>query len=159
MSYAIAYGRRLCTPVAYRLWPVVVTNSILGVPVYFISFLFAYGFRDVVSRAEHLTFLTWVAIFAIVAGLIAAALPAAARPGPPAAHRAAFGVLMSLALNSAVVGVGSIVSAAHKDEGSVSADFTTTTDFLVAAGLFVLTAALAAAALRVDRRSLRGRRE
>lgn len=57
---------------------------------------------------------------------------------------------MSLALNSAVVGAGSIVSATHKDENSVSADFSTPTDVLIATGLFVLAAALAVAAVRSD---------
>ncbi len=157
MSDSATHGGRVRVPSAYGVWPVVITNSVLGVPAYFISFLFAYGFRDVVGRAEHLTFLTLVATFAIVAGVIGAALTTATRPRPAAARRAAFGVLMSLGLNSAVVGVGSVVSAAHKAENSVSADFTTTMDVLVAAGLFVLGAALATAALQVDRRSLRGR--
>lgn len=71
------------------------------------------------------------------------------------ARRAAFGVLLSLALNSAVVGVGSIISATHKDEGSVSADFSTATDVLIATGLLVLAATLAAVAVRLVRSSPR----
>ena len=50
-------------------------------------------------------------------------------------------LLTSLALNLAVVGVGSIVSATRKEENSVSADFSTATDVLVASGLFVLALA------------------
>jgi hypothetical protein len=64
---------------------------------------------------------------------------------------------MSVALNSAAVGAGSIVSAAHKEENSVSSNFSTMTDVLVATGFFALAAALAAAAVLVNRRSPQGR--
>jgi hypothetical protein len=66
---------------------------------------------------------------------------------------------MSLALNLVVVGAGSIVSATHKDENSVSADFSTATDVLVASGLFVLAVALVASALRIDLRPQRNTRD
>lgn len=135
---------------AEGFWPVVIVNAVLGLPAYFISFLFAYGFRDEVGLAEHLTFLVLIAIFAAVSGLAAAAFPTASLPRRSFARRAAFSVWMSLALNSAVVGAGSIVSATHKDENSVSADFSTPTDVLVATGLFVLAAALAVAAVRAN---------
>ena len=133
---------------AEGLWPVVITNALLGLPAYFIAFLFAYGFREEVGVTEHATFLMLIMIFASVAGLVAAALSSATRPERAFFGRAAFGVQMSLALNSAVVGAGSIVSATHKDENSVSAGFSTTTDVLIATGLFVLAAALAVAAVR-----------
>ncbi len=152
MSDSVIHGGRVRVPLRDGFWPVVVTNAVLGLPAYFISFLFAYGFRDVVGGAEHLSFLLLVAIFAIVSGLIGAAFWMTSRPRPAAARRAAFGVLVSLALNSAVVGAGSVVSAANKDEGSVSAAFSTPTDVLVAALLFVLAAALGTTALRVGRR-------
>ncbi len=133
---------------AEGLWPVVITNAFLGLPAYFIAFLFAYGFREEVGVTEHATFLMLIMIFASVAGLVAAALSSAMRPKRSFFGRAAFGVQMSLALNSAVVGAGSIVSATHKDENSVSAGFSTTTDVLIATALFVLAAALAVAAVR-----------
>jgi hypothetical protein len=53
-------------------------------------------------------------------------------------------------VNAAVLGVGSIVSAAHKDEGSVSQDFTTGTDVLVAAGLLAVATVAGWLAWRVD---------
>ena len=135
-------------PPAVGFWSVVLPNAVLGLPAYFISFLFAYGFRDEVGLTQHVTFLVLIAIFASVAGLVGAAFPTASAPRRSFARRAAFGVRMSLALNSAVVGAGSIVSATHKDENSVSAGFSTTTDVLIATGLFVLAAALAVAAVR-----------
>lgn len=131
-------------------WPVVIANAVLGLPAYFISFLFAYGFRDDVGLAEHVTFVALIAIFACVSGLVGVAASTAFRPGRSLARRAALGVRLSLALNSAVVGVGSIVSATHKDENSVSADFSTATDVLIAMVLFVLAVALAVAAVRSE---------
>ena len=156
MSYPTASaGSTHLTP-TNGFWPVVITNAVLGLPAYFIAFLFAYGFRDVIGLAEHVAFLVLVAIFAAVAGLVATAIPWSSRPRPPAGRRAAFGVQLSLALNAAVVGVGSIVSATHKEENSVSADFSTQTDVLVATVLFVVAAALAFSALRLDRRDAIG---
>lgn len=138
-----------------RFWPVVIVNAVFGLPAYFISFLFAYGFRDQVGLREHMTFLVLIAIFASVSGLGGAAFPTASVPRRSFARRAAFGVRMSLALNSAVVGAGSILSATHKDDNSVSVDFSTSTDVLTATGLFVLAAALAVAAVRADVRRYR----
>jgi cytochrome bd-type quinol oxidase subunit 2 len=134
-------------------WSVAIANGVLGLPAYFISFLFAYGFQDEVGLADHMTFLVLIAIFAVLSGLAGMALPWMPQPRPTAARRAEFGVQMSLALNLAIVAAGSVVSATHKDEGSVSADFSTTTDVLLASVLLVLAAALATAALRVDLRS------
>lgn len=138
-------------------WSILIPNVVLGVPAYFISFLFAYGFRDDLGLMEHVTFLLLIAIFAAVSGIVGMVLPMTPKPRPPAAKRTAFGVRMSLALNLVVVGAGSIVSATHKDENSVSADFSTVTDVLLASGLFVLAVALAASALRVDLRPQRTR--
>ncbi len=159
MSDSVLHDRRVPVPLMNGFWPVVVTNGALGLPAYFISFLFAYGFRDVVGWGEHLTFLVLITVFAVVAGLIGAAFWMASGPRPGAARRIAFGVLTSLALNAAVVGAGSLVSAAHKDEGSVSAAFSTPTDVLVAVVLFVLAAALATAAHGVGRRSIAAGRD
>jgi hypothetical protein len=133
---------------AEGLWPTVITNAFFGLPAYFIAFLFAYGFREEVGVTEHATFLVLITIFASVTGLVATALATAIRPTRSFAGRAAFCVQMSVALNSAVVGAGSIVSATHKDENSVSVGFSTTTDVLIATGLFVLAADLAVVAVR-----------
>ncbi len=154
MSVPTTSAYRVRGPLAASL-AVLLTNVVLGLPAYFISFLFAYGFRDTVGVAEHVTFLVLISIFAAVAGLIGTALTPTTGAPLVMRRRVPFGVLMSLGMNSAVVGLGSIVSAMHKDEGSVSAAFSTTTDVLVAAGLFAAAVALAAAALRADRRSKR----
>lgn len=136
-------------------WSVLIPNAVLGGPAYFISFLFAYGFRDDVGLMKHVMFLVLIAIFAALSGLIGMALQMTRKARPSAARLAAFGVPMSLALNLVVVGAGSIVSGTHKAENSVSADFSTMTDVLLASGLFILAAALAASALHVDLRSRR----
>lgn len=47
---------------AEGFWPVVIVNAVFGLPAYFISFLFAYGFRDEVGLTEHMTFLVLIAI-------------------------------------------------------------------------------------------------
>lgn len=135
---------------AEGFWPVAIVNAVFGLPAYFISFLFAYGFRDELGLTEHMTFLVLIAIFASASGLAGAAFSTASLPRRSFVRRAAFGVRVSLALNSAVVGAGSIVSATHKHENSVSAGFSTPTDVLIATGLFVLAAALAVAAVRAD---------
>ena len=129
-------------------WPVVLADLVLGPPAYFIAFLFAYGFRDQVGWAEHAAFLVMVAVFATCAGRLAAAVPT----GRAFGHRAAVAVLTSAALNAVVVAAGSVVSAAHKAEGSVSADFSTTTDVLVVVVLLVVAVACAAGAVAVERR-------
>ena len=134
------------------LWAVLIANVVLGVPAYFISFLFAYGFKDDVGLGAHVTFLVLITAYAALSGAAAMALPWMSEPRPPAVRRAAFGVQMSLSVNMVFLAAGSIVSATHKDEGSVSADFSTATDVLVFCGLLVLAAALAAAAVRVDLR-------
>lgn len=127
--------------------PVLTVNAVLGIPGYFIAFLFAYGFRDTIGTAEHLTFLGLVAVFAVVCGLVAL-FSAAWEPEARADQLFAFGILASLSLNSLAVGIGSIVSALNKDQNSVSEGFSTTTDVLVAAGLLGAAALLAVAADR-----------
>ena len=47
----------------------------------------------------------------------------------------AFARWATVALNLVALGAGSIVSATHKDENSVSADFSTTTDVVIAVAL------------------------
>jgi hypothetical protein len=148
MSDSATLSARQHQPSAEHVWPVVLSNIVLGMPAYFISFLFAYGFRDVVGVTEHVTFLVLITIFAVTSGLASMIIPVSRPPGASASRRAAFVVQLSLALNSAVVGVGSIVSALHKEENSVSADFSTATDVLVAAALLGLAAVLATTALR-----------
>lgn len=128
--------------------------SVTGVPAYFVAFLFAYGFQDSVDVADHALFLILIGVFAAVAGCMSLAVPLAHSPYPALRRRLAFGVLAfgvlaSLSLNAAVVGVGSIVSATHKNENSVSQDFSTLSDVLVAVGLFVVAASLALAAHRI----------
>lgn len=131
---------------------VLLLNVFLGVPAYFISFLFAYGFEDEIGLRQHVTFLVLIAVFAVVTGVGAMAFPLGPKPRPRLGRRVAFGIPMSLAVNLAVVGLGSIVSAQHKAENSVSADFSTQTDVLVATGLFVVAIVFAVVALRVDLR-------
>lgn len=129
-------------------WPVVLADLVLGPPAYFIAFLFAYGFRDEVGWAEHTAFLVMVAVFATCAGLLAAAVPT----GRAFGDRAAVAVLTSAALNALVVAAGGVVSATHKAEGSVSADFSTTTDVLVVVGLLAVAVACAVGAVAAERR-------
>ena len=133
-------------------WPVVLANLVLGLPAYFIAFLFAYGFRDQVGWAEHTAFLVMVTVFATGAGLLGATVPTVR--GRSFGRRAAVGVLTSAALNAVVVAAGSVVSATHKAEGSVSADFSTTTDVLVAAGLLAVAAVCAVGAVGAERRGV-----
>jgi len=128
-----------------------VVDVVAGVPVYFVAFLFSYGFRDVVGVANHLAFLTMVCAFAVVAGLVGAAADAAATSRRLAASLAVV-VPASLSLNCAVVAAGSVVSALNKDAGSVSAAFSPLTDVLVATGLGALSVGLALAAVRAARR-------
>ena len=131
------------------LLAVLAANLLLGVPAYFTAFLMAYGFQDPVALGNHVTFLVLIAIFAVATGLIGMAVSANGGPPATAGRRVRCGVLASLALNTAVVGAGSIVSAQHKAENSVSAGFSTTTDVLVASVLFVMAIVLTLAAVRV----------
>lgn len=124
-------------------------SFLFGVPVYFIAFLFAYGFRDTIGPADHAAFLVMITIFAIIVGALQVFVSAPVISGGPG-RRAAFGVLACLSLNSAVVCVGSVISAMHKAENSVSANFSTRTDVLVATSLFLAAIAFAICAHRVS---------
>lgn len=136
---------------AVDLPTVVWVNVVLGLPAYFLAFLVAYGFRDHVGLPEHALFLGQVGAFATVTGLLAATITVV-RQRRSYAGCAVVGVLSSLALNAAVVAVGSVVSALHKQDGSVSADFSTATDVLVAGGLLVVAVVLGRLAGRVASR-------
>jgi hypothetical protein len=127
---------------------VLLTNLLLGMPAYFISWVFAYGFVDSVTPQDHVTFLLMIALFAGLCGLVQVSGPCSADTS--ARQRAAFGVLSSLSLNATVVGIGSVVSSEHKAEGSVSATFSTTTDVMVAACLCLAALGCALAARRVS---------
>lgn len=112
---------------------------------YFIAFLFAYGFQESITTGEHVFFLIEVAAIAAISALISAT---AIQPwlGVPKRGAIALASSTGATLHLVVLGIGSIISATHKDEGSVSADFSTTTDVLVAIALFapaILTAWLA----------------
>lgn len=119
--------------------PVLIPSLFGGVPVYFFAFLFAYGFRDTIGWGNHLTFLAAVAVFATACGL-PVLLAAEWEPVVNTRELFAFGIQSAWALNALAVGIGSIVSADHKAEGSVSADFSTTTDVVVATALFGIAA-------------------
>ena len=112
--------------------------STAGVPVYFIAFLLAYGFRDSVGVGSHAFFVGVIGIFAVVAALASLAIPLARPPRPPAGPRWRFAVLASVSLNATVLFLGSLVSASHKADGSVSQSFSTTTDVLVASAFVVV---------------------
>jgi hypothetical protein len=113
------------------------------------SFLFAYGFEETVGARDHAVFLGLVTVFALVVAVLSLAVPPERRPHAPVGRRLALAACVSTALHGAVVGIGSIVSAMHKEEGSVSAGFTSITDVLVAATLFAVAGAAVAAARRV----------
>jgi hypothetical protein len=130
------------------LGAVFVVNLVFGLPAYFIAFLFAYGFRDSVVTENHAEFVLVIATFASFCGLVQRSVPSPRHPW--SARRAGFGVAASLSLNSAVVGVGSIVSATHKAENSVSADFSHSTDVLVATCLFLAAIGFARLAQRIS---------
>jgi len=136
-------------PAAKHFMPVLIVNVVLGFSAYPLIFVAAYGFSDPVGLREHGTFLVMAAILAVVAGGLGATVPSGALRELSVGRRAVFTVLASLALNSLAIGFGSIISATHKDEGSVSSDFSTTTDVLVATGLFLIAAMVAAIAFRV----------
>jgi hypothetical protein len=115
---------------------VAVVNLAIGFVAYFIAFLFAYGFDDKIETAQHVVFLVEVGVIAVVSAIICASI---IRSTFHLAPQAAFAVAIwtGLALHLTAVGIGSIVSATHKEENSVSADFSTTTDVAVAACLLI----------------------
>ncbi|WP_148045047.1 hypothetical protein [Nocardioides marmorisolisilvae] len=123
-------------------------SVLTGPPAYFISFLFAYGFRDHIGVVEHGTFLVLIALYATATGLLSTV---AGTGLAPIRQRATFGVRAAGALNATAIGIGSVVSSLNKDQGSVSADFSPVTDVAVAGTLFFLAATLAVSAFRTAR--------
>lgn len=132
--------------------PVLGVNVLLGSPAYLFAFFFTYAFRDSIGWSAHLTFVATIAAYSVVTGILALS-PAASRYRESSLHILTFGVLSSLALNAAAVGIGSIVSDANKNQGSVTAGFSTTADIVVGLACFGLAGAFAFTANSV-RRSL-----
>ena len=127
--------------------PVLGLNAFIGLPVYWITFVVAFAYEETIGPALLLVFLAPIAIYAALVGLIVL-FSAAWEPEADVGPLLAYGVLTSLALNGFTVGVGSIVSALNKDHGSVSADFSITTDVVLSLGLFAFAAACVALARR-----------
>jgi hypothetical protein len=114
---------------------VLAVNTVIGFVAYFIAFLMAYGFEDRVTTGQHVFFLIEVAVIVLVCALVSRF---AIHPllGTSASRTLALSLAAGATLNLVVVGIGSIISATHKADNSVSANFSTTTDVLVAVGLF-----------------------
>ena len=106
--------------------------SLLNAVSYFVAFLFAYGFKDEVTTGQHVFFLACVAVITVVSARLSAL---AVSGGLGVRAPRAFGAWAAVTINLVAVGLGSIVSATHKDENSVSADFSTTTDVVIAVAL------------------------
>lgn len=123
-----------------------------GAPACFVAFLFAYGFEESIGLTDHVTFLVLVAAFACAMGCFGALADRSGVPGRRLWQSAAVTVPTSLSLNALAVAVGSVVSAANKDQNSVSAAFSTTTDVLVAGSLLAASVLLALVAVRAARR-------
>ena len=106
--------------------------NLLNAVSYFIAFLFAYGFKDRVTTGQHLFFFACAAVIILVSARLSVSVV-----GGGLGDRApeAFARWATVALNLVALGAGSIVSATHKDENSVSADFSTTTDVVIAVAL------------------------
>lgn len=118
---------------------VVGINLLVGFLGYFVAFLFAYGFVDEVGVAHHVVFLALVGVIAAVGAAVSTPLVKASS-GMSTRRSAALAFRVSAATHLFAVGVGSVISSRYKDAGSVSAAFSTTTDVLVAAGLFLCAA-------------------
>lgn len=113
---------------------VVGINLLFGIVGYFIAFLFAYGFSDEITPAQHVFFLFMIgALTALAAAVSVPAIKPAL--GVRVKQTAAFAGSVSATLNLVVLGLGSIISAQHKDDGSVSETFSTSTDVIVATTL------------------------
>ena len=126
-------------------------NLLVGGPAYVVSFFITYAFEDDVQPDNHLTFVALIAIWAVVCGLVIAALMRMARSRPPAGRLFGFCVTTSLALNLLALSIGSLVSADLKDLGSVSAGFSTATDTLLVGGFLTGAVVMAALARRISR--------
>ena len=110
----------------------IVGLNLMNAVSYFVAFLFAYGFKDRVTTGQHMFFFGCAAVIILVSARISvSAVGGALGVRAPKA----FAVWATIALNLVVLGAGSIVSATHKDENSVSADFSTTTDVVIAVAL------------------------
>jgi hypothetical protein len=106
--------------------------NLMNAVSYFVAFLFAYGFKDRVTTGQHVFFFGCAAVIILVSARISvSAVGGALGVRAPKA----FATWATVALNLVVLGAGSIVSATHKDENSVSADFSTTTDVVIAVAL------------------------
>ena len=110
---------------------IVVGLNLMNTVAYFIAFLFAYGFKDEVTR-QHVFFLVCAAIITLVSARLSATVVGG---GLGVGAPKAIGAWAAVTLNLVAVGLGSIVSATHKDENSVSANFSTTIDVLIAVAL------------------------
>lgn len=122
--------------------------SVVVAPVpYFVAFLFAYGFNDQIRPSTHIIFPLEVAVVAVVIALLAMFVVRAA--AAISMRRAlCLSLWLSLAINLTAVGIGSIVSAYNADQGSVTAEYSLTTDALLAAGLLGSAAVAAWIAFR-----------
>ena len=114
--------------------------NLLNAISYFVAFVFAYGFKDRVTTGQHVFFFVFAAVIVLVSAWLSASVVGG---GLGVRASKAFARWATITLNLAALGAGSIVSATHKDENSVSADFSTTTDVAVAVAL--LAPALVAA--------------
>lgn len=115
---------------------VVVLFSIVLAPIpYFIAFLFAYGFSmDPISPAQHMFFLAGIACVTLAVAAVASFV-VRATSGLSPLKALVFSIWASLAVHLTVVGIGSIVSAYYADQNSVTAEYSLTTDILLASGL------------------------
>ena len=111
---------------------IVVGLNLLNVVTYFVAFLFAYGFKDEVTAGQHMFFFACAAVITLVSARLSAA---AVGGGLGVEAPKAFASWATVTLNLVVLGLGSIVSATHKEENSVSAELSTTTDVIIAAAL------------------------
>lgn len=130
---------------------VVTINLFLGAVGYYVAFLFAYAFSDEVETSQHVFFLVVVAVIAAVLAVIC--LPTALRTtGASFGRSATFTGSVVASAHALALGLGTIVSNLHTDEGSVTASWSRTTMVAVPA-VFLAAAILAAAgAVQVARR-------
>jgi hypothetical protein len=108
---------------------------VIGPIPYLFAFLFAYAFsEDPITPVQHMFFLIAIAAIAVVIALVATPFVRASA-AIPTSQAIRLSILISLAMNLTVVGIGSIVSALNADQNSVTAEYSLTTDVLLAAGL------------------------
>jgi hypothetical protein len=108
---------------------------LIGPIAYFVAFLFAYAFSmDPITPGQHAFFLAEIATIAIIIAVVATPFVRASA-AIPWAQAFWLSISTSIAINLVVVGIGSIVSAMNADQGSVTAEYSWTTDVLLAAGL------------------------